>query len=311
MKNKTLSGLTLIILACLCWAMDGYFRYPLIKSNLNAESLVFAEHSMLVLLFFYPIIQALINMIQNASLGIWISFFIIGALGSALATVFFSKAMFLLNPSIVILLQKLQPLLALVLAKFILKEKLPWQFLLVTILAIMGVVLLTYNDFVSIDFSIYPQKTQSIFYGYLFAFLSVLGWASATVFGKKIFNQSSHYLTVYQVLGLRYFLGWFALLIFLEVSKNGQWSDLYDGIRGNILSIMLMVGISAVIGMSLYYQGMKLLRPRIIVIAELWYPFMAIIINALFLDIHLDTIQILGGCVLVLATYLVQLEKRP
>ncbi len=310
MKNKTLLGIFLIILACLCWALDGYYRYPLMKSNLKAEWLVFAEHSLLVLIFFYPIMQGLINMIQRATASIWISFFMIGALGSALSTVFFSKAMFILNPSIVIVLQKLQPIIALLLAKVLLKEKLPWHFLLIALAAISGVVLLTYNDFAKIDFSTSSNDSSLILYGYSFAFLSVIGWASATIFGKKIFNQTSDYLGVYQVLGLRYFLGWLALLVYLEFFNTSSWDNIYDSLIPNFNSIFLMVMISAVIGMSFYYQGMKILRSRIIVIVELWYPFLAILINSKLLGIHLDWVQILGAAILVLSTYLVQLKKE-
>lgn len=310
MKNKTPLGIFLVIMACLCWALDAYYRYPLMKNNLKAEWLVFAEHSFLILIFFYPIMSGLINLIQNATSGIWISFLMIGALGSALATVFFSKAMFLLNPSIVIVLQKLQPIVALLLAKILLKEKLPWHFLLVALLAIIGVVLLTYNDFVQIDFNSISNDSNHIIYGYLFAFLSVIGWASATIFAKKIFNQTAHYLGVYQVLGVRYFLGWLALLVYLEFFEGSEWDPIYNVLQPHVFSIFMMVMISAVIGMSFYYQGMKILRSRIIVIAELWYPFLAILINLWLLKIHLDWVQILGASILVMATYLVQIKKE-
>lgn len=307
--NKTLLGIFFIVLACLSWALDSYFRYPLIKGNLKAEWLVFAEHSLLLLIFFYPIVQALLAMLQKATASVWISFFMIGALGSALATVFFSKAIFLLNPSIVIVLQKLQPIAALLLAKIILKEQLPWRFILVAILALLGVGLLTYNDFRTLDFNLNHESTQNIFYGYLFAMISVFGWAAATIYGKKILNQTSEYLSVYQVLGLRYFLGWFTLLVYLEIFSTHEWDILYQNLSLKIVPIFFMVIISAVIGMSFYYSGMKLLRPRIIIIAELWYPFLAIIVNSLLLDIHLDKIQIAGAIILVFATYLVQRKK--
>lgn len=309
--NKSLTGIFLIILACLAWALDGYFRYPLMQGKLKAEWLVFVEHSILVLVFLYPITQAIMTMLQKAALNVWGSFFMIGALGSALSTVFFSKAMFILNPSIVVVLQKLQPIIALLLAKLILKEKLPWYFLAVAALAIIGVGLLSYEDFRQL-YNLTSEEltlTNDIILGYIFAFFSVIGWASATVFGKKVFNTMSLEMSVYQILGLRYFLGWLALIIYLELMSQLPWSELYSSFDGKMGTVASMVFVSAVLGMSLYYQGMKILRPRIIVIVELWYPFLAIIVNALLLDIHLQWIQIIGAVILVFATFLVQYKK--
>ncbi len=244
-------------------------------------------------------------------IGIPLSFFIIGALGSALATVFFSKAMFLLNPSIVIVLQKLQPIFALLLTKLILKEKLPWHFLFVAALAILGVALLSYEDFIRLNLLMQSNAAFShdLIYGYIFAFTSVLGWACATVFSKKVLDTVSTQMSVYQVLALRYFLGWIALLLYLEFFSTLHWHDLYSAFSGKLGTVFFMVMISAVLGMSMYYQGVKNLRPRIIVVAELWYPFLAIFINSFLLDIHLQNIQIVGAGILVLATFLVQYKK--
>lgn len=174
MSKPSLLGFTFIIFACLAWALDGYFRYPLLQQNLKAEWLVFMEHSLLLCLFFYPLMQAFFVMLQKASMSLWFSFFVIGALGSALSTVFFSKAMFLLNPSIVIVLQKLQPLFALLLSKLVLHEKLPWNFLFLACMAIIGVGLLSYEDFIQICILLnkgFPFS-HDLISGYVFAYLS-------------------------------------------------------------------------------------------------------------------------------------------
>ena len=55
-------------------------------------------------------------------------FMMVGFGASALGIFFFTKAFMYMNPALVILLQKLQPVITILLGVFILKESLSWKF---------------------------------------------------------------------------------------------------------------------------------------------------------------------------------------
>ena len=110
-----MTGILFICTACLVWAFDTLIRYPLLGKGYSAVQIIFFEHLFLSLLFI-PSIYRLIKKLLSSDKDIIFSFFIIGGVGSALSTLAFTKAFSLLNPSLVILLQKLQPVVAITLS---------------------------------------------------------------------------------------------------------------------------------------------------------------------------------------------------
>ena len=110
-----MAGTFLILLASLLWALDTLIRYPLVDSGLSAVTIVFYEHLILSLFFGWGVFAA-IKRIGELRVSDIFSFFVVGCVGSALATVAFTESFHFLNPSLVILLQKLQPVIAIFLA---------------------------------------------------------------------------------------------------------------------------------------------------------------------------------------------------
>src|SRR6476469_7093165 len=103
-----MGGIFLVILACLFWGMDTLIRYPLVERGINPVTIVFYEHCILTVIFSLSLIPN-IKRIGELKLADVFSFLVIGGLGSAIATVAFTESFQYLNPSLVILLQKLQP----------------------------------------------------------------------------------------------------------------------------------------------------------------------------------------------------------
>ncbi len=122
-------GFLFIIAAAFCWALDTLIRYPLIYSGIQAEYIVLIEHLFLCL-FFIPVAPKLFRKMKANSFVGWKSFLVIGALGSAVATISFTKAFALMNPSLVIFFQKFQPLVAITMAYFVLGEKFSKEFII-------------------------------------------------------------------------------------------------------------------------------------------------------------------------------------
>ena len=89
---------------------------------------------------------------------IYFSFFCVALFGGCLGTLSIVKALFLVNfkhLTVVTLLQKLQPIFAIILARLLLKEKLKRAYLFWGFLALLGGYLLTFEfhlpEFVSSD----------------------------------------------------------------------------------------------------------------------------------------------------------------
>jgi drug/metabolite transporter (DMT)-like permease len=103
-------------MACALWAVDTLIRYPL-SSQMSAASIVFYEHLILSVIFSVVFFKSL-KSLARPKLSHIIAFVVLGVFGSALGTLAFTRAFMFLNPSIVIILQKFQPVVAVSLAVF-------------------------------------------------------------------------------------------------------------------------------------------------------------------------------------------------
>jgi len=70
-----------------------------------------------------------------------------------------------------------------------------------------------------------------------------------------------------------------------------------------------MVLISGAAGMYFYYQGLKRISAKTAAIAEMFFPFFAIVLNWIFLGKELSEIQLFGGMLLIIGSLIIQLKK--
>ena len=231
------------------------------------------------------------------------SFFVIGVLGSALSTLSFTKAFSLLNPSIVIILQKFQPVVAITLSHLFLKEKINKGFILWALVCIFGGLVISYQQvFTSLDLKtlkISFAKPEALM-GVAYSLFAVLGWGSATVFGKRLSESG---LSSPEVMSGRFIFGLIGVSFFLPLMN-------FEMVSGEFFSkITLLVFLSGVIGIYFYYRGLNMIPAKLATLAELFFPLCAVIINWLFLHSTLDYIQIIGGVILILGSTIIQLKK--
>jgi drug/metabolite transporter (DMT)-like permease len=293
-------GFIFIVLGTLMWSIDTLIRYPLLAS-VQTSTLVFTEHAVLIAIF-----GAIILIKKNSLSGFRkklnatsiSAFLVIGVIGSAVSTLAFTKAFYLINPSLVILLQKLQPIVVIFLSSYLLKENIKNSFYFYFVLALTGVLLISYPDLASLDIS------NATSFGYLLTLLAVGGWGASTVFGKKLslmnFNEN-------EILIGRFSLGFLFLLVYCLSNNTLPSSQLSSDVY---LKILGMVLISGLIGMSLYYKGLKLVPAHIGSIAELFFPLSAVVINWIFLGKALQPIQIVGACILTAASVAIQFHHQ-
>lgn len=295
-------GFLFIFTACLFWALDTLIRYPLMQGEISAVSIVFLEHLLLSCVFTVAFFKSL-KKLKYTSKSDLISFVMVGGIGSALSTVAFTKAFTYLNPSLVILLQKFQPVVAILLARLVLKEKIQLAFIFWAVVCLIGALLIGSDDLKVVFFN--EAGTQLVYrdaaIGYSLVFFSVFGWGASTVFGKRLLKRGFHHE---QVLGGRFIIGFIFLIPFSFFEKSiASYSVEIFG------KISLMVLVSGILAMYLYYHGLKLISARACSLAELFFPFLAVIVNWVFLEATLSLPQIVGGLVLLLGSVVIQLKK--
>lgn len=297
-------GTFLVILACLFWGMDTLIRYPLVERGINPVTIVFYEHCILSLIFSSGLI-AHIKRIGELKLVDVFSFFIIGGLGSAIATVAFTESFQYLNPSLVILLQKLQPVVAIILAAVVLKEDIQKQFILWASVCLIGGILVSSPDierFYTLMKNNYGAVTSDVaLRGYGLVAVSILCWGSTTVFGKRLSLAGFDTKTI---MGGRFLTG---LLVLIPFVPWNQSMILPSG--EDYLKILIMVMISGALAMWLYYQGLKKLSAKTTAVLEMFFPFFAIIVNWIFLGKQLTELQLIGGAILIIGSLIIQIKK--
>lgn len=297
-------GFFFILSACALWAIDTLIRYPLIYAGVSSFAVVFYEHLFLSIIFLVVFFKSLPNFkkIKLSHLGY---FFVIGGLGSAMATLAFTQAFKFLNPSLVILLQKFQPVVAIVLAKFVLKEKIGSSFILWAIFCLIGGFLISFEDIKIIhqEFLIsgWGFFHQGQLLGYFLVMISVCGWGASTVFGKKLTSLG------YQdekIMAGRFIIGFLCLLPLLPFHH-----DIFSHNIDTYSKVSMMVLLSGLLAMYLYYHGLRKISARACSLTEMFFPFMAILVNWIFLDATLNATQLIGGTILLIGSVVIQLRR--
>ena len=134
---KYLPGLA-VISAAILWSLDGYIRQNL--STLPSFFIISLEHIIGAIIFFPILIKGWGEIVKIQQRG-WISVLWISICGGILGTFFYTKALSYvgyINLSVVVLLQKFQPIFAISLASIILKEHITKRFLILALSAIVG-----------------------------------------------------------------------------------------------------------------------------------------------------------------------------
>ena len=295
-----MTGTLFILFATFFWALDTLIRYPLLEAGLSPIQIVLTEHLILVVC-----VSAWLALRREPIWGFvrkdWPALFVIGGLGSAIGTLAFTEAFSYMNPTLVILLQKLQPIVAISLAAIVLKEKIPTQFMLCLALAFVGSFLLVCEDVADLFNGQgwhYSQELGRRVAGYGLALIAVVSWGASTVFGKKLALQG---YSSGQIMNGRFIVGLVVLLPFFAIQTPFEMSLT----TSLFMKVLLMVFVSGVLGMVLYYQGLARIQSKQSAMAEMAFPIMAGLINWVVLGFTLSLFQITGGVLLIAACFAV------
>lgn len=290
LRSNNSFGPWLILVAAMLWAVDAPFR-KFLTGDLSSTAIVLMEHiviAVLVLLFLFKYLKEF----KNLSWKEWLAVIFIGLGGSALATVFFTQSFRYLNPSVAILIQKVQPFVAILLASIILKEKLGRKFWAWAVLGIFGAYLVTFPEFKITGLSLSGGTL-----GIGLALFAAFFWGGSTVFGRFVLAKIS-----FQAMTAARFLSALLFLFFLNL-YYGTLGELGSASSKDWLFVLIIAVVAGFVSLFIYYKGLGQTRASVATIAELGFPFSAVIVNWIFLDATLAWPQILGGLILLAAVF--------
>ena len=266
-------GPALVFLAAVLWATDAPFRLHLTES-LSSNFIVFAEHFVDVLIAI-PILIWSWRDLKKLSSREWAAVLAIAIGGSALASIAFTQAFHYVNPSVAILLQKVQPLIAILLAGVFLGERMHRNFWLWAGTAFFGAYLVSFPGLIPQLYAGEAFNPNTI--GVLLALTAALLWGGSTVLGKYVLRS-----TAFQTLTALRFVVAFVFLGFLNAAQGTfpVWSTVTPT---DWLFIAIIALASGVFSLFLYYYGLQFTKASIATVAELGFPLAAVFVNAYFI----------------------------
>ena len=286
-----------IITAAFLWSIDAYIRQSLFL--LSPLLIITIEHGIGSIIFLPSIIKNW-NKIINITKKEWSSILGVSFLGGVLGTYFYTKALGYtgyIELSIVVLLQKFQPLFAISLATIILKEKITKRFIILSIIAVIGGYLVT--------FGLNPIKlwNNNNMVAAFYAILAALCWGSSTVLGKYILKNLSFSL----VTALRLLLTTiFGIIIIISIKINLLYSTISSQ---QWQAIFLIVFTTGTLALFIYYYGLKNIPASHATIFELFWPLSAVLIDWIINEKTLSVMQLTGAIMLLGSMTILSNEK--
>ncbi|WP_372011444.1 DMT family transporter [Paenibacillus chitinolyticus] len=285
-KGKGINGIWYVALGATLWGLDPLFRILLLKSLTSAQ-IVFIEHLLLACYALPVLIRYREQLTGKLTLAVIGALLFISWGGSAIATILFTSAFAHGSANAVLLLQKLQPLFAITLARVLLKEALPARFFKYIFFALAGTYLLTFG-FQSPSLGLKDLGTLSC----LLSILAAILWGGSTVMGKYLLQKNLDFPIV---TSLRFLLAIPLLFIVLMASGDawqlhkatGEWALI-------VVNLLFQAFFPGLISMLLYYKGLSSTKAFLATIAELSFPAVGVLINWLVFDQALTIGQLIG-----------------
>ena len=292
-KTSYLRWAWAVVLAAILRSLDGTFLRPQLYS-LPAELVVFLEHLLWTIVFAYFLWQGR-KQIRKLPWKTWWALFWVALFGGVLGTLFITKAFFMafdggVTFATVIILQKLQPLFALIVAAVLLKEKLHKSFYLRAVVAIWAAYLLAFGTSAMTIADVNWRSQWAIL-----ALIAAFAFGSSTVFGKYVVDH----LDVKRSTGMRFLLTTILIGIYILISGWVGWLEQVTNVQRWYL--IVIVCSSGAVALFLYYWWLQKIKASQATILELAWPLSAIILDRAINWNMLTTTQFIAAAVMVVA----------
>ena len=287
--SEPIKGTIAIGMSAIMWGFDGVVLTPRLY-NLDVGYVVFMLHIIPFLLMNLFLFRQYGNL-KYFTKQDYITFSLVALFGGAIGTIAVVKALFLVQfqqLSVVVLLQKLQPIFAISLAAILLKEKIKKNFVIWASLAVVASYFLTFGLHLP---NIHTEK--NIIEASLLAILAAFSFGSSTVFSKSLLKHHNFVTATFFRYG---FTSMFMLVYILLFSKLGQFSltTNYNWL------IMVIIGLTTGSGaIFIYYFGLKRVRAMVATISELLFPVSAIFFDYFVNGSYLSPVQYIAAAIMV------------
>jgi drug/metabolite transporter (DMT)-like permease len=289
-----MTGPFLVFLAAMLWATDAPFRLFLTK-ELSSTFIVLGEHLVDVAIIL-PVLFAEWRSLAALKAKEWAAVLFVGIAGSALGSIAFTQAFHYVNPSVAILLQKLQPLIAIALSAVLLREALHPRFFAYAALALGGAYLISFPNLVP---QLYPGEAfNPNVLGVSLALFAALVWGASTVLGKVVL----HRVSFRAVTALRFSIALAFLLAYASYSHAFPVPGTLTLLDIGVIGVIALA--SGVISLLIYYRGLAQTNASVATLAELGFPLAAVVVNWLFIPgSALVPVQLLGMGILLVSIW--------
>ncbi len=287
-RSKTL-GAALICVSAALWGLDGVVLTPRL-ANLAVPFVVFLLHAIPFALM-QPFLWRSWSRLRRMDSRGWLALALVAFTGGMIGTLAIVKALFLVNfnqLSVVVLLQKLQPVFALALAAVLLGERVSARFLGAAVVALGGAYLLTFG------LSVPAEGIDSITIKAAFlAIIAAAAFGTATVLSKMLLSS----LDFKDATFARYGMTSAMALLYLAVRGIGLP---FASVTGANWVIVLIISLTTGSGaIFLYYYGLTRVRASVATICELSLPLSAVLLDYLVNNSVLEPWQMVGGGLLI------------
>ena len=292
MRLARVPGVVLIAVAATLWGTDPIIRKTMTPTT-SATTIVFGEHVILVLCTLPFLLPALRSAVR-AGRSYVAAAVVVGAGSSAAATILFTDALIRASDPITpVVIQKIQPLVAVACAALMLGERPRTGFVWFFLPALVGFWL------VNQPHPLNPSAKGTLVI--VEATAAAALWALGTVLGRYMSRE----LEFQHVLTLRFFFGLIACAIALPIMGAPAYSNGQDAVL--ILYLALVTGLLA---LSLYYYGLQTTPAILSSLAELTYPAVFVIAGVYAYNAHLTWTQWLGIVLILGSVTLLPVRRR-
>ena len=260
MRMRRSIGVALVAVAAALWGLDAWIRKPLAGTTAVA-TIVFGEHLVLVALTLPFLAGALVALWRAGPRFIGAAV-VIGAGSSAVATILFTQAFVEGDPVTPVVLQKLQPVVAVLAARVVLGERPRPRFAFYLLPALAGAWLIgVQRPFHPSAHGVKPA---------LFALGAAVLWALGTVLGRFLTQR----MAFQHVTTLRFAFGLPASAIALLVLGAPAFASGHDTFWIAVLAL-----VTGLVALSLYYYGLRHTPAVAATLAELAFPVTAVLVG--------------------------------
>jgi drug/metabolite transporter (DMT)-like permease len=280
-RNGGYASVLLVAVGAAMWGTDGILRVPLLEVA-SPSQIVLLEH-LVLLVYSVPAVALGWRFFRGLGTAQWVALLIIGWGGSAIATLLFTTAFTVGNPTVVILLQKTQPLFAIALATILLRERLGWAYWPCFAVAMVGAYLISFGDF-----GPFRALGSAEAIAAALALGAALLWGSSTVLGRLVLKD----MPFNTLTGARLLLA--VPLLAGIVIAQGSVGGLGTGFASEPGRVILLALIPGLLALLLYYRGLTGTRASYATLAELAFPATAVVLNWTFLGVGVSANQVLG-----------------